>query len=409
MSGQTRTKGVCPVRFPAERDSRTAPPSAYRSGSADGSPFEVDLVYGGKAWLITRHADVRALLSDSRLSSNASVEGYPMVPLSHREQRPGVFLSMDSPEHERFRGLLTREFSAGAVAARKPLIAWHVDRLIDRMTAQGTSGDLVTAFADRLPCHVIGGLFGVGADDETFVQRCLRARATHDKSLARRLSAGEQMRRFLGELVAAKQANPADDLISRLGAVADAGEVTQEEAIGMATLVLAASLDATSALTTLTVLSILQDEARAALVRADPARWAPVAVEEALRFWTVIQHGPLRMATADIEVGGRTIREGDRVVLQLHSANWDSGVFEHPEEFDLDRDARPHLALGHGAHRCLGGGLGQLEATVAVEGLFTRLPGLALDVALDELVYRDEDLVYNVRALPVTWQRPSGQ
>ncbi|TDC79206.1 cytochrome P450 [Streptomyces hainanensis] len=403
MSGQIQAEGVCPVVFPAERDSRYAPPAPYRSGPADGGPFEVDLAYGGKAWLITRHADVRALLSDNRISSNASVEGYPMVPLSHREQRPGVFLSMDSPEHEHFRGLLTREFSAGSVAARRPLIARHVDRLIDRMTAQGRSAELVTAFADRLPCHVIGELFGAGSEDENFVQQCLRARATHDKSLARRLSAGEQMRRFLGDLVAAKRENPADDLITRLAAAITAGKVTEEEAVGMATLVLAASLDATSALTTLTVLSILQDEARAELVRANPTRWARPAVEEALRFWTVIQHGPLRTATADIEIGGRLIRKGDRVVLQLHSANWDSAVFERPEMFDLDRDTQSHLAFGHGVHRCLGGGLGQLEATVAVEGLFTRLPGLTLDAAADELVYRDEDLVYNVRALPLSW------
>jgi cytochrome P450 len=389
--------------FPAERDNRYAPPAAYRSGPADGGPFEVDLAYGGKAWLITRHADVRALLSDSRISSNASVEGYPMVPLSHREQRPGVFLSMDPPEHEYFRGLLTREFSAGAVAARRPLITRHVDRLIDRMTAQGRSADLVTAFADRLPCHVIGELFGADGKDETFVERCLRARATHDKSLARRLSAGEQMRRFLGDLVAEKRENPTDDLISRLAAAITAGKVTEEEAVGMATLVLAASLDATSALTTLTVLSILQDEARTALVRADPARWAKPAVEESLRFWTVIQHGPLRTATADIEIGDRLIREGDRVVLQLHSANWDSAVFPRPDVFDLDRETQPHLAFGYGAHRCLGGGLGQLEATVAVEGLFTRLPGLTLEASADELVYRDEDLVYNVRALPLSW------
>lgn len=403
MPRSTQSAGRCPVTFPSPRDDNYAPPSAYRPQGSDGRPFEVELAYGGKAWLVTRHSDIRTLLSDSRLSADARLEGFPMVPLSHNEQRPGFFLSMDPPEHGHIRSLLNREFSATAVAARRPMIAGHIDRLLSRMTSQGRSADLVTAFADRLPCHVSGSLFGVVGDDEDWVRQCIEARATHDKSMARRLAAGERMHRFLSELVAVKQREPADDLLSRLVARAEEGEVTIEEVVGMATLILAASLDATSALTTLTVLSVLRDEESTARMKSDPARWVRPCVEESLRYWTVIQHGPLRVAAADIEIAGRRIRRGDPVMLHLHSANWDAEVFDHPETFDVDRDNSHHLAFGYGVHRCLGAGLGQAEATAAVETLFTRLPGLRLDASPDDLAYRSEDLVYNVRSLPVCW------
>lgn len=395
---------VCPVSFPSPRENPFAPPGAYRPQGHDGAPFKVQLAYGGEAWLVTRHADVRSLLGDSRMSSDATADGYPLVPLAYRQQRPGVFLSMDPPEHERYRGLLSREFSAAAVSARRSDIQKLADRLVDRMSTDGTrSADLVKEFSDLLPCYVAGSLFGVGWNDEDFVRHCIQARATHDASMARRLAAGEQMKRFLGALIEARAQQPGDDVLSRLVANAEGRGISREEVVGAATLLLAASLDATSAVTTLTVLSILRDEQLAALVRNEPGRWAQPAVEESLRYWSVIQHGPVRVAKEDLEIGGRTIRAGDFVLLHLHSANWDPAVFDHPADFDVSRDSRAHLALGYGVHRCLGGGLGQLEATVAVETLFTRLPEMRLAIREDDLVYREEDLVYGVRRLPISW------
>ncbi|WP_329571931.1 cytochrome P450 [Kitasatospora sp. NBC_01266] len=404
ITDSTEVTATCPVRFPAARENPFAPPGAYRPQGHDGGPIEIDLAYGGRAWLVTRHADVRALFSDSRLSSDATVEGYPQIPLSYRRQRPGVFLSMDPPDHERVRNLLSREFSAAAVAARRPAIEELVDRLLDRLTTGGRrSGDLVKDFADLLPCYVSGYLYGVTGDYEDFVRQCINARATHDGSMAKRLVAGERMRRFLGELLDAKEREPGDDLLSRLLANARAAGLGRDDVVGAATLLLAASLDATAAVTSMTVLAILRDPDLTERMRADPRRWASQAVEEGLRYWTVIQHGPVRSATEDIELAGRRIRKGEFVILHLHSANWDPAVFQHPEEFDIDRVHNPHLAFGHGIHRCLGGGLGTLEATIALERIFTGLPNLRLDIAEDDLAYRHEDLVYGVRSLPVAW------
>ncbi|MDY0812017.1 cytochrome P450 [Kitasatospora purpeofusca] len=404
ITESTEAPATCPVRFPAARENPVAPPGAYRPEGHDGGPIEVDLAYGGRAWLVTRHADVRALFGNHRLSSDATVEGYPQIPLAYGRQRPGVFLSMDPPEHERVRNLLSREFSAAAVAARRPAVEQLVDRLLDRFTADGRrSGDLVKEFADLLPCYVSGYLYGVTDDYEGFVRQCINARATHDGSLAKRLVAGERMRRFLSELLDARDREPGDDLLSRLLANARTAGLGRDDVVGVATLLLAASLDATAAVTSMTVLAVLREPALTERLRTDPRRWAAAAVEESLRYWTVIQHGPVRAVTEDIELAGRTLRKGEFVILHLHSANWDRAVFRHPEQFDIDRPTNPHLSFGHGIHRCLGGGLGALEATIALERIFTALPDLRLDVAEDDLAYRHDDLVYGVRGLPVAW------
>lgn len=406
------TASQCPFLFPAEREDPFAPPAAYRPDGHQGGPLRVTLTYGGPAWLVTGYRDIRALLSnDKLLSADGTSEGFPLVPLSYRQPRPGVFVGMDPPEHDRLRRLLSSEFSASAVAARRPVVQAHVDRLLSEFIDSGPvkgregEGDLVEGFADRLPRHVSADLFGVPGDDGVFIEQCRRARATHDGSAARRHAAGEQMRRVLGDLVAAKLDTPTDDLLGRLitNGVKE-GHITVDELIGMATLLLAASLEATSCLISLTVLSLLRDPEQGALVREDPSGRSMAAVEEALRYWAVIQHGPIRIASTDIVVGDQTIRAGDAVVLHLHSANWDRTIFDNPESFDLRRTAPPHMSFGHGTHRCLGAGLGQLEAAIAVETIFTRLPEVQLGIPVNEVAFRDNaDLLYGVRSLPLTW------
>jgi cytochrome P450 len=396
----------CPIVFPAQRDDPFSPPSAYRAGEPDGKPQKVTLSYGGEAWLITRYQDIKALLSDdSLLSADGTREGFPAVPLSYRDTRPGVFVNMDSPEHSRLRRFLAREFSAAAVEARRPIVQEQVDRLLAEFMAHGPGGDLVEGFADVLPRHVSANLFGVRGDDTSFVEQCARARATHDGSAARRHASGQKMRRVLGELVAGKIDEPADDLLGRLVTSAvRTGELDVEELVGMATLLLAASLEATSCLISLTTFALLQNPTQEALVRADPERWIRATLDEALRYWTIIQHGPIRVAKVPITVRGARIRSGDSVILHLHSGNWDDAVFPEPEVFDIRRTAQPHLAFGHGVHRCLGAGLGQMEAQIAVTAIFTRMPNLRLAVPLEEVAFREtHDLLYGLRTLPVDW------
>lgn len=396
----------CPVTFPARRDNPYAPSDAYPPGGHGDGPMRVTLAYGGPAWLVTGYHETRRLLADDRLlSADATTEGFPQVPLSYRDPRPGVFVGMDPPEHDRLRHTLTREFNAAAVEARRPAVTTHVDRLLTEFIARGPGGDLVADFSDRLPRHVSADLFGVPGDDTTFIEQCRRARATHDGSAARRHAAGEQMRRVISDLVATKIAEPTDDLLGRtVTSSVRTGRITAEELVGMATLLLAASLEATSCLISLTVLALLRDEQQGALVRENPDRWIRPAIDESLRFWTVIQHGPIRIALTDIQVGDRTIRAGDAVVLHLHSANWDRRVYDDPEVFDLRRTRAPHLSFGHGTHRCLGAGLGQLEASIAIGQIFGRLPWLRPAVPMEELSFRENhDLLYGVKSLPVIW------
>jgi len=396
----------CPIDFPAGRDDPYAPPPAYRPDGRNGPPMKVAPSFGGESWLVTRHRDIRTLLSDeSGLSADATRDGYPAAPLSHQEAPAGVFIASDPPEHTRLRRFLNREFGATAVGARRPRIAAHVDRLLTAFIDRGPGGDLVTDFCDPLPRHVAADLFGVPDHEDGFVRQCGRLRATQGGSAARRVAAGQRMRRMLDDLIGTKLAEPTDDLLGRLvSGPLRRGELERAEVVGMATLLLAASLDTTASLIGLTTLSLLRDQEQGRLVRHDPERWAGPAVAEALRYWTVVQHGPVRAVTADLTLGGQRIRAGESVILQLHSANWDDEVYDQPELFDLRRAGAPHLAFGHGIHRCLGAGLGQLEARIAVAALFTRLPEVRLAVPAEELRFHSaEHLFHGVHSLPVAW------
>jgi cytochrome P450 len=126
-------------------------------------------------------------------------------------------------------------------------------------------------------------------------------------------------------------------------------------------------------------------------------------VHEALRYWTLVQYGIARVATRDVEVGGRLVRAGEAVVLNLATANRDPAEFASPDTFDITRDARRQLAFGHGMHRCLGAPIAIAQTELAVAELMSRLPHLRLAVPEEQLEFRADMLIYGLRSLPVSW------
>lgn len=204
---------------------------------------------------------------------------------------------------------------------------------------------------------------------------------------------------YLAELVAAKRANPTDDVLSDL----TDSDLTDEELRGMALLLLAAGLDTTTNMLALGTFALLRNPEQLAALRADPAL-TDRAVEELLRYLSVAKTF-MRTALEDVEVGGRTIEAGSRVILSYNTANRDPERFADPHMLDLRRQEGGHLAFGHGIHQCLGQQLARVEMKVAFPALFNRLPTLRLAVPPEEIALRPETAdVYGVKSLPVTWE-----
>jgi len=207
---------------------------------------------------------------------------------------------------------------------------------------------------------------------------------------------------YLRALIAAKRANPADDLLSALVQTQDDGdELTEVELVGMAFLLLVAGHETTVNLIANSTLSLLHDPAQAAALRADPAL-LPGAVEEFLRFESPVNHATLRYTAAPTEIGGVTVPEGEFVVISLASANRDDDRFGPTAgALDVTRAATGHLAFGHGIHFCLGAPLARLEGQIAIGGLVNRFPDMRLAVDVDDLRWRNSTLLRGLERLPV--------
>ncbi len=399
------------TELPAFPMSRSCPfdPPADLVGFAAARPIgRVRIWDGSTPWLITRHDDVRAVLADRRFSSDPGKPGFPSqseVSRFRRERSKASFLTMDDPEHARYRRMLVGEFTVRRIEALRPLIVESVTDLLGTMAEDPKPVDLVTAFALPLPSLVICHLLGVPyADHEFFQQRSGEMlNATGDPADA--LRAGKDLARYVHSLIKAKEAEPGDDLLSRLvDARLRTGELTSREVTAMAMLLLVAGHETTANQLALGVAALLRDPEHAAQLRdATDQGVINGAVEELLRLLTITHFGRRRVATEDVEVNGTPIRAGEGVIVAADIANRDPDIFADPDRFDPTRKPNRHLAFGFGVHQCLGQPLARLELQIAVPALLRRFPQLRLAVDPDEIAYRDQLPIYGPHTLPVTW------
>ncbi|GLW72650.1 cytochrome P450 [Kitasatospora phosalacinea] len=396
--------------FPMPRTDPLDPPPALAELRRSGQALtRVRLWDGSTSWLAARHADVRAVLHSPHFSSDTSREGFPKATAAAAALAAGGggtrwLVRMDPPDHTVIRRMIGKEFTAGRVAAMRPMVERITHELLDGLLARPErSADLLAALGLPLPATVICLILGVPAEDREFFQDKTYTAMSANASPEEVGGAFGELLEYLDALVREKEARPTDDLLGRL--VVDQvrpGALSHEDLLGIARLLLIAGHDTTANMVGLTGLSLALHPEQAARLRADPTL-VPGAVEELLRYHSVGNHGLSRIATADVEIGGQLVRAGEGVLLSLNSANRDAAVFERPDELDLSRAAPQHLAFGAGIHRCLGVPLAVLELEVVLEALVRRLPGLRLAVPLEELSFRHDMLTYGVRALPVTW------
>ncbi|MFD2767504.1 cytochrome P450 [Micromonospora eburnea] len=357
---------------------------------------------GHVGWLVTSHSAARAVLADSRFSSRQELLRSP-IPLPVPEPRvpadPGNFIRLDPPEQTRYRRLLMSQFTARRLRQLEPRIREIVDAELDAMDRSGTCADLLEVFALPIPSQVICELLGVPYAERAQFQRNVATLLNMTSSVADIVAAHQSVDSFVTQLVLDKRAHPGDDLLSNLAAIA---ELTVQELKSMSFLLFAAGYETTANMLALGAFALLTADDQLAALKADP-RLFDGAVEELLRYLTIIHIGPVRTALEDVEIDGKVIRRGESVTLSLNAANRDPERFADPDRFDITRNAAGHLAFGHGAHQCLGAQLARIEMRVAFSALFARFPRLRLAVGADEVAVAADMTIYGVHRLPVRW------
>ena len=384
-----------------------APPPEMMRLHAQQPVSRVRLWDGSTPWLVTRYDDQRALYGDARLSVDPRRPGYPHSSAAFRQafsQNPPSFLNMDDPEHARIRRMVTAPFTIKRIEAMRPAVQRMTDTFIDTMLAGPNPVDLVEALALPLPSLVICELLGVPYDDHEFFQSKSQVGVRRDASLEESRAATGALLEYLDEQIEAKLATPADDMLSDLAARMQAGDLTGHEAAMLGLLLLGAGHETTANMIALGVLAFLEHPEQLAAVRdtGDPKVVAN-AVEEMLRYLTVVHNGQRRVALEDIEIGGRIVRAGEGVIIPGATGNWEPGVYPDPERLDVHRDTRRHMAFGFGIHQCLGQPLARLELQVVYGTLFRRIPTLRRATELEKIRFKDDGVVYGVYELPVTW------
>lgn len=392
----------------------TAMPAARRPGCPFDPPQELiearehgpisrfPFPDGHRGWLITGYDLVRSVLADPRFSSRRELmRHHPLIDYGDIEvppAPPGEFLLMDEPRHGRYRRPLVGKFTVRRMRMLTERVEQVTTAHLDAMEQAGPPADLVTAFAKPIPAVMICELLGVPYEERDLFQEHIDTFLGGEASDEEVGTAYVATQRYLAELVAAKRANPTDDVLSDL---LDS-DLTDEELQGMSLLLLSAGFDTTANMLALGTFALLRNPGQLAALRAEPTL-IDQAVEELLRYLSVAKQF-YRVALEDVELGGHTITAGTMVILSLSTANRDPERFPDPHVLDLRRQDGGHLAFSHGIHQCLGQQLARVELRVALPALLGRFPTLRLAVPAEEVALRPETAdIHGVKSLPVTW------
>lgn len=389
--------------FPLPRRSVFDPPTEYSHGPG---VQEMTLYDGRRAWLVRDHSLVREVLSDARFSADRSRENFAFSsPARVALERFAIpFVALDDPDHARIRRVFTKYFTVRRVEQLRGAIADIVNRVVDELLASEPPVDFVRTVAVEVPGNVICHVLGISPERKGVFMGLDAARnslATGGDAIE---DASQQMLDFAAELIAAKRAEPADDLISKL--VADHAaepKITETELLYSVRLLITAGHETTANMITLSVLGLLRQRDQWNRLRAEP-ELIPGAVEELLRWVSIFHTSPMRLALADVQLGEQLIPAGDGVIPCSAAANRDPEVFTEPDRLDVGRDARGHVAFGFGIHQCLGQNLARVEISEVISALTKRVPSLDIAVDPDEIKLRDYAFLSVVSA-PVTWQR----
>lgn len=356
----------------------------------DAGPFPVA---DNAITVIGAHELCTTILRDTTLSSNRSRTLLPSRFSGDEAEHPTSFLSMDPPDHTRLRKLVAKAFTPRVIAGLEPRITEIVDELFGGFAA-GDRFDVVSELAYPLPVQVICELLGVPESDHQLFEGWSRLLVrgldpamaiTDPEESAAVEAASEEFRAYFSELIAARRAEPGDDLLSRLVLIEEQGDqLTEAELISTCVLLLVAGHETTANLIANGVLALLRHPDQLAALRADPALIGGT-VEEVLRYDPPVQL-TTRIVRRPTPYGDVVTPTDGVLLLLLGAANRDPAVFAEPDRFDITRDTRQHLSFAAGPHFCLGAPLARLEGTIALSAFASRVTDPELDA--DSLRYR---------------------
>ena len=238
------------------------------------------------------------------------------------------------------------------------------------------------------------------ADRDDFQRRSAR-QLDLSISIPERLDLARQGRAYMATLVDGARRSPGDDILGML--VRQHGtELTDDELIGIAGLLLLAGHETTSNMLALATLALLRHPDQLAAVRDNPAAVAP-AVEELLRWLSIVHAAVPRITTTEVEIAGTVIPPGQLVFASLPAGNRDPAFISAPDALDISRGALGHLAFGHGVHHCLGAPLARMEMQIALPALLRRFPTLAPAEDFEDVAFRSFHFIYGLKSLEVNW------
>jgi cytochrome P450 len=367
----------------------------YRHADPNGPDF----------WAVTRYEDVKSVSRQPNLFSSYArgvmlAEPDEMGLAAARQ----MMLTMDPPQHERFRRLVSRGFTPKQAELLRTRIDELSREIVSEVAPRGEC-DLVTDVAGRLPSGLIAELMGIPRSDGERLYELTEIMHTTDPTAVtpeRQLEAMMEMLSYADGVARQKRDNPADDIATTLvEAEIDGERLTDSEFQWFFLLLVNAGGDTTRNLVSAGVQLLFEHPDQRERLLGDLDGLLPSAVEETLRYSSPVVHFR-RTATADTVIRDQEIRQGDKVVVWYGSANRDSDVFDDPDRFDVRRDPNPHLAFGGGgAHLCLGLHVARIEIASLLREVLQRLPGLAPNGEPERL---NSGFIVGYHRMPVRWR-----
>lgn len=357
-----------------------------------------------KGWVLSKHADVDAVLRDHRAfgkdNRNARDE-----PSNGDDGDARSMLFLDPPDHTRLRSLVSQAFTPRSIEALRIRIEHIVDELLNAVSG-ASEFDAVKALARPLPVTVIAEMLGVPVRDRNQfavwsndVARALEP-TLNSESMRRVQHSRQELVNYLGPIIEERRREPRDDLISALIAAEEEGDqLTHEELIATLILLLVAGNETTTNLIGNGLLALLRNRDQLERLREEPDL-IDSAIEELLRFDSPVQIDG-RVVLQDTVIGGKPFKRGQQLILLIGAANHDSDVFPYPERLDLGRDEKSHISFGRGIHHCLGAPLARIEGRVAFRKLLERFPDIRLD---GEPEFQDQIVLRGLKSLKVKVQ-----
>jgi len=365
-------------------------------------------------WFITRYAEVQQVLLDDEHFVRDSGLVY------NAEEREKIFgkadqfldsmlnnhmLNKDGENHRRLRSLVGKAFTPKVIQNMRPRIEMIAGELLDRVQGNGKM-ELISDFAFPLPITVIAELLGIPIHNQNqfriWSNAFVRPAISEEEQQAAFLLL-QEFAAYMQKLVADRRLHPGDDLLSGLIHVEEAGDrLNESELFSMLSLLIVAGHETTVSLIGNAVLALLQNPEVREKIMMNP-NLIPSAVEEFLRYDSPVERPLTRIVKEDITLGGFQLKRGDLIIPIIGSANRDGAQFPTADVLDIHRKPNSHIAFGKGAHYCLGAPLARLEGEIALRVLFERIPDLTLDIAPEELEWRDVPTFRSLVRLPVKW------